>query len=239
MLKFNFLFLFFLFPFILLSQDWVEVPPGTSRITDNLYIDQVPVTNLMYLEFLRSADNFWSPEMHQTIKDLPKFGVTKNLQEDNKIQKGPEGFDSYLSRPSNWEEIRHPNNKYDPMVQITKREAELFCRWRTDMVMLRWATEAKTSAEREKFPEKIKYRLPTREEIEMAKIHFSERNEFEVMNENSPADLKSEEGQPKFMLYNLYEFTRDGLYGASSEKATPVLFPNENTGFRCICEVEN
>ncbi|GAL76607.1 hypothetical protein JCM19275_1755 [Nonlabens ulvanivorans] len=52
-----------------------SIPPGTIKLTDNLYIDRVPVTNLMYSEFLDHLGNYWSEKKHEKMKSYPSYGL--------------------------------------------------------------------------------------------------------------------------------------------------------------------
>lgn len=226
------LFLIFFFPVMLFSQNSPGVPPGTIRMPDGLYIDRVPVTNLMYLEFLSSVGSFWDSEMHQTIQNLPKYAVNPKFRELNT----DETTEQIFVRNPDQDKLRDPKYRQDPVVQISKREAEMFCRWRTDMVMLLWAIRSRNAKERKEYPAEIRYRLPGTEEYEAIKTHFSDIGKLEDRDKFPSAGKYNSEPTGEVIFYDLAEITYDNeIFG--EKEVNPETLPNESVGFRCVCEV--
>lgn len=121
------------------------IPPGTIAINDSLYIDKAPVNNVMYHEFLKSVNTFWNLSMHDSIKKIPTFNLPKKFYSNNsKINKNNELYgkmnlnnnSTLINQITIDNYFNHPKYNYNPVLQISKEQAELFCKWRTDMVML-------------------------------------------------------------------------------------------------------
>lgn len=228
-----------------------KTPPGTIFINDSLYIDKTPVTNIMYLEFLNSLENFWSLEKHDLIKKLPKYGINDTILQ----KKWPiRDVNLYINMSINEGyvlnktlKIRnylfHPTYTHFPVLQITKEQAEMFCKWRTDMVMLLWAAYSKTKDERSLFPKKIKYRIPTKQECQYAITFFKQVNKFEASKKTKRPpykfNIKNHKADDKFFIYNISEYTLNGVpIGENWKNKSSKNGPNDYTGFRCICEIE-
>ncbi|MDT0678072.1 SUMF1/EgtB/PvdO family nonheme iron enzyme [Autumnicola musiva] len=226
-----------------------NTPPGTIQLEDNLYIDKTPVTNLMFMEFLKSLDRYWNLEKHDSIQKMAKYGfdgseiknfLSKNVQERVGIKN-----DSLLTigEDLNFEDyINDPFYDYHPVIQITKAQAQFFCLWRTDMVMLSYAYKAKNPTERKKFPSKVNYRLPAISELKKA-VETLHPPRIEVMNSkmNHDNDLREELREfDSMVLFNISEYTLNNkIYGANWRNKISNETQNDYTGFRCICEVEN
>lgn len=188
------------------------IPPGTLKINDSLYTDKSPVTNVMYYEFLRELERM-NPEI------LESMSIPKRI----KI----EGY-------SNKTYFFYPKYQNFPVLQITKYQADLYCKWRSDRVQLLWDT---------KFPDNNKlvfYRLPTTKEYENALNVFKGRRLFKAYQADNPLELKIKKHPKKeFVTYNISEITGDDLFfGENWKGITPTELPNTYTGFRCICEVK-
>ena len=54
-------------------------PPNTIKIDDNLYVDQMEVTNFMYLEYLDWLNQIYGENSEEYIQALPKSDVWKEL----------------------------------------------------------------------------------------------------------------------------------------------------------------
>ncbi|WP_299684705.1 SUMF1/EgtB/PvdO family nonheme iron enzyme [uncultured Dokdonia sp.] len=245
--------IFIIYVFILLTSNIYSqrkhIPPGTLKINDSLYIDQTPVTNVMYLEFLHTLQSFWTLEKHEEFKTAPKFNrqeikhsaqaisssakplflemsITKDAMIDNTITASLK----YL-----WT----PDYSQYPVLQITKEQAEMFCLWRTDIVMYLYG-RSKTKKKRNKYPKEITYRLPTQEELKQATLFFEEKRKFSITKEKSPLELDVRDIKFRhFTFFNVSEYTTDSItFGSNWRNKTPTTFPNDYTGFRCICEVK-
>ena len=224
------------------AQELLETPPGTIEINDSLFIDKGPIDNIMYLEFTKKVKEFWSLTLHDSLKSVELINIDKSLlsrplnpDQSSKI------YDQIIQvedlKISNIIDIysyfNHPKYYYNPVIGISKEQAQLFCQWRTDMVNLRWSTILKN--EQQKFP-KIKYRIPTTEEYKLAKKVFQENNKLLLISKNSPLeiDLETQRKKDYFIVYNFPE------YSAEEKKFNENSISSDNnyTFFRCICEVE-
>ena len=156
MFKFYFLLTSSLVFFVNLCHAQKESPPGTFLLKDNLFIDREPISNINYAEFLASAEQFWSPEISDSISQLPLFGINrKNLFADKGINwqilhadlikslRIPKTYYSCidtsvtLRKYFTLEKIRHI-----PVIGITYFQAAIYCQWRTDMVRLSFSEES-------------------------------------------------------------------------------------------------
>ena len=245
-MKYPFWILVILFSFSTQGQELFEVPPGTIKINDTLFIDKGPVDNVMYEEFTGSVQNLWTYSLHDSLKKLKLKNIDDSLLS---VSLSPVENEYIFSKVTEVEDLKisddvsmymyfnHPAYKFNPVVGISKEQAQLFCEWRTDMVNLRWSTVI----DRDGY-NKIKYRLPTEEEFKMAKEYFRERNKLSVIYEDSLLKINLEELREtdQFFLYKNSEFTGSG----KNYKALSSLSDDERqsdsyyTFFRCICEVQ-
>ncbi len=231
------------------SQNKYRSPPGTYKINDSLYIDQMPVTNIMYLEFLESLLSFWSLEKHEELKTSPRFNRKKTKEIVYDYNAKPTSLLTEMSindtlkindsLKASLEYLWHPKYSDHPVLQITKEQAEMYCLWRTDMVMYLYAT-AKNEKRRNKHPRETIYRLPSQEELLNAKNYFKKHEEFTKTTEKSPLNINFKDIKfSRLIFLNISEYTRDSIpYGTNWKNKTPTIFPNDYTGFRCICEVK-
>jgi len=215
----------------LLGQNSLEIPPGTIFLNESLFIDKVPVTNLMFLEYLTAKDfirkkGFDSfSEFHKSTDQkfnrltflYPSF--LKNLN-----KKG-----SFLSKKNYFENYRYKNS---PVLNVSKEQALDYCKWRTEMVQYSWSNNT------EQINYKINYRLPKEDELSLAKEHFKKLNKFQFHADKNPTKFKTQNEENDFVLYNISEYTlKENLFWQNWKNITPTEFPNETTGFRCVCEI--
>ena len=223
--------------------------PGTIHLYDNIYIDQAPITNLEYLFFLQSIKSFWSLEKHDSIKSFPSYNLNLNINSKNIV---PDNMPLYIEMSLNGElkvddklilheYLNHPSYSDFPLIYITKKQAQTYCLWRTDLVMLNWASKSKTEKVRLSFPKKVKYRLPTNKEFQYAIKYFKERNRLKVTKEKSPIRYKVKSNKSNdFFINNISEYTKDDTpFGENWRGTNEITSQNDYTGFRCICEVTN
>lgn len=95
-------------------------PPGTVLIASNLYIDDSEVTNFNWLEYLYWTERTFSDSSLEYKALLPNENLW--LCEDSCIQ---DLAGIYL---------RHNAYHDFPLVGITQKQAESFCKWRSDRV---------------------------------------------------------------------------------------------------------
>jgi hypothetical protein len=160
-------------------------PPGTVKLTDTLFLDRYPVKVKDYLEFLKSIRYFYSEACHDSLQKLPKFGLN-----NTDVQGLMEHFtgDSLLYEKMltrSWVTYSNHDRRYDvdfrlksarfydyPIVNIDYDQMRYYCQWRTDMVMLHYATSCKTEKKRRNYPMNFKYRMVKRKEWELAIAKF-------------------------------------------------------------------
>jgi len=248
-MKSNTLFiLLFLFSISLFSQKDIRFknnPPGTIKLNDSLFIDVAPVDNLMYLEFVKSLKNFWSLDVHKKLKGLNSYGLDIKLIEKNFNSKLTVfNLDELIKEDStiasitkNNKYFNHPKYSLYPVVNISKNDAELYCKWRTDMVMLNWAIKSKDQSERSEYPNKIKYRLPTVSEYNnVVKLFGFLKNKLkddDIQIKPFRNKYKKKYKKAMFLKDNISEYSLDSLpVGFTNFKSK-----NNDTGFRCVCEI--
>ena len=216
-----------------IAQDKMLVPPGTMKLQDSLYIDNAPVTNMMFLEYLTAKhslrergftkfselQNSSREQFDAIITMYPTF--LKNLNQDESI----------LTKRHYFENIKY---KYSPVLRISKEQAIDFCNWRTEMVMYLWSRMKKSDIRN------IKYRLPSKSELVSAKEHFASLDQLRIDDGRNPMKFKTDKIVTDFIIYNISEFTdSEEFYGENWKKSTPANSPNDVTGFRCICEIQS
>lgn len=230
-----------------------SIPPGTIKLTDKLYIDRVPVTNFMYKEFLENIENYWSLEKHEKIKNFPRYGLDKDSV-----------FTPWTGNTRLYMEATHQNPRemitrkismgnyasspffqWHPVINITKKQAELYCLWRTDLANSVYAIRSKNAAARSRFPDKVKFRLPT--EKEMIAAQYKLEREFKLTKYQDEIyaytgdftlfkRLQDEKGQMSILEMN--EIGKDKVYNAMLDNKLSYYEEDElRNGFRCICEI--
>ena len=212
------------------------IPPGTIKINDSLFIDKTPISNLSYAEFEKSISMGWNLQTKDSIKKMPNYGIDlKNLNEFpgtnvdytfyNSIKRNR--IDTINDKVINYS--YHPKYSSNPVLNISKENAELFCLWRTDMVDLAIASKSKTINERNDFPNKVTYRLPTNQELMVAEAYFKNKKLLKVSNLDLPINMIFDSVKEKFYLVNLYETNSNEV---KDKRTKPSIF-------RCICEISN
>lgn len=179
-----------------------------------------------------------------TVKDFLKtkgFDSFSRFHQsiDEKLEKVVIVYPSYLSqlnarkspltKKGYFENIKY---KYHPVLRVSKQQAKDYCHWRTEMVLYKWFLENKSIGK------SIQYRLPTEEELKSAKTHFSQKNQLTMMNGKKPTRFDAQFEVTNYTLYPISEFTStDAFFGKNWKEEQPTLFPNDVTGFRCVCDV--
>jgi hypothetical protein len=230
------------------------IPPLTIKLNDSIFIDVAPVDNLMYSEFLTHLKFFWTERIHDSIKKMPNFGVTKdmaykvfeNIPNNNQLwvsQKIPPNLMVNNSINSN-DYLEHPKYSFYPAVNISKEQAALYCKWRTDVVKLNWALNTKNLKKRRKNPLDFIYRLPTKKELltAISKFGYSNSTHKKDLMPLSPYRTKYKSRYNKALFYKdrISEFVLDSLpFGSNWRKKESFNTPNDYTGFRCVCYVKD
>ena len=224
------------------AQQVYETPPGTIKINDTLFIDKAPVDNMMYLEFMVKVKSLWNYALQDTLKSLSLEEIDESIisnsvsnQQNEEILKMITSVENIkISDSVNTEYyFNHPKFQYHPMVGVSKEQAQLYCDWRTDMVNLRWGKEIKENKNNYR---KIKYRLPTDQDLHLATKVFSENEKIVFSDQASleKINLKIPKEKEVFFLFDIPEFTQ-------TEGDTALIEENKKYKFkffRCVCEVE-
>jgi formylglycine-generating enzyme required for sulfatase activity len=239
-------------------------PPGTILLKDNLYIDAMPILNVHYREYehtMRAFFNFNLDTLEKIMSTLPysNFDIGRIVKPNNfKINKDSASLminDDIKTFWNGWIEyktyLNHPRFNYFPMVNISYSVAAKFCKWRTLVVKILYASHNKR--ERKKMYDNLVYRLPTFEELELATKKFTTEKKFMVQVKAPTDSLPSFPEQPQsielFRVSRLSEITTDNNFIRKAYWDTQLnrlikdslIHENifgENLGFRCVCEVK-
>lgn len=230
-----------------------STPPGTLMLTERLYIDRVPVTNFMYQEFLDHLENYWSLVKHEKMKDFPHYGLDKDLVFQPQSgscelfrEASLENPQEMLTNKLNMENYSSsPLFQSHPVVNVSKKQAELFCLWRTDIVNAVYAIKSKNAWQRERFPYKVLYRLPTEREMINAQSKLESQSKlFKYQGQiyaytGDPALFsKMQDKTDQMTIMEIKEIGKYKTYNSMLDRNLSYYNQQElKTGFRCICEV--
>lgn len=228
-------------------------PPGTTKLNDSVYIDVSPIENVMYKEFIYNLDSFWNENIHQYIKTINSFGLSWEILESDtgfkkaNYDKKTRTTEAYniLTIDSTNQYVKSPEYNNFPVLNITKEEAELYCKWRTDMVKLIWAINSKNEKKRAKYPKDILYRLPTIKEFNEALDTFGfTKKKKDAYNKLAISPYWSSNvrtyRKALFFKHNISEYTLNSIpFGTNWKNKKTFTSLNDYTGFRCICEIKN
>ena len=250
-----------------------ENPPGTIWLRDNLYMDATPICNVYYREYEYSNRNYSKynfSQLDSVVNSLPYFGFDiKSYLHNSVFTPNPDSakykidlnkFQSNSSLLSYMEYGIDRRYEFYPIMNMPYLGAISFCKWRTAMMMLSYAS-IKTYSKRAVKHKKIKYRLPTKEEWEYAVTHlpikfsFNENISYsgkgivtQVFNDpiygvhnydsksiflNDLSEMVSEKNIAKGRNWNDSTSWKNVNFTTSYQDASNWLT------FRCICEVED
>ena len=139
-------------------------------------------------------------------------------------------------------------------MNINSEIAASSCRWRTYMVKLLYAAQAKEKDRRKMF-DNFEYRLPTYEELQFATEKFKKENNLKIQLASKPDSLPSfdysQNGKKlnKFVVTSMLELCRQDFetYQTNWEINQKIILSSslvdknwnqENLTFRCVCEIK-
>lgn len=244
-----------------------EVLPGTAMLSDSFYVDKTPVTVIDYLEFLSAIKNSYSPKMHDSINTLPNWGLNNTILQDlqEEFEWDSIYYDRMLTRCwlvyGNDEKvfdvdihIKNPRFYNYPLINVNYMQVTEYCKWRTDMVKIRYAVINDTEKKRRRYPMNFKYRLASKKEWDQVLGTFfnavdklnDEADEYEKMMNN----LVSPYIDRKVFRYNSRNvaemldrfvvttgFAWNDKYELGNVSYVQYQEPSDWIGFRCVCEV--
>ena len=176
------------FLLLLISQTWSQpaeiiakleskgYPPGTIRIDENLYMDEVEITNLDWKEYLYfleqdSSQKVWKSMIPDTTIFSKGNKMVKHLHLDPS-----ERFVHYKTYYDN------PLHQMFPVLGVSHKQATKYCAWRSDLVnqQLQAIVSKKKSWRKLLGKDELTlvYRLPTAEEWEWAALGELDSLEF-------------------------------------------------------------
>lgn len=231
---------------------------------DNLYIDAMPVLNVHYREyrhFMRSSKlNLDTLEQMSIRLPYSNFSIGNFFKKydftSNQDSSGMAINDSIKTFWNGWVDygayLKSLRFNFFPMVNISYNEAATFCKWRTFVVKILYATHKKR--ERKKLYDDLVYRLPTFEELELATRKFAMEKKLIFQMKATADSLPSFPDNPQtidiFRVSRLSEIATDKNFIRMAKWNTPlynllkdgIIQENtfsENLGFRCVCDVRS
>ncbi len=222
-------------------------PPGTIELSTNIYIDENPIDNLAWQEYIFVN---WVGQIN-TNKEIPYLDVDgscefiveeKYFSEAEKLTEKSIGFvlfsldsssNSGSSKYAMGKMVGIQNSHSDkeiysfnyPVIGVNKKEAERYCEWRTKAVLHVYSKMKKKK--RGKHYTKVKYRLPYEDELKQAMEKFGSESDEGLF-------LNAENVDFKYLNKTFEEITLDGK---NHEFVSPFNF-EKRVGFRCVCEIE-
>jgi hypothetical protein len=240
-------------------------PPGTIYLNDSVYIDKHPVTNEEYAFFLQAVETFWNTALSDSLTrtNLELFDLERLVRRNKRnriwqsnqqflikrmqIEKDPYKFLDTAKISLKQHLLRPPIKDY-PVTGISIEQAVNYCRWRTDIIRLRYAKRTLSEKNRFNFHNWFQYRLSRADEWKTA---------FTIKGEAGKIKLNSVKPQTKswmdrivFMAYPapFAEWLEPtGIIqkmGINSQAVVidltvaPEGAPDLQTGFRCSCDVK-
>ncbi|MFV8226482.1 hypothetical protein [Christiangramia aquimixticola] len=199
------------------TKETKVIPPGTIWVKAQQYVDNVPVTNIMYLEYLNMMSDYETSD----YDDFQSFLKTEYADPDKGILieiplKSPEVVLEY-------DRYTQPGGMNKPVL-ISHAEAENFCAWRTKFVNHHFSVA--NDVQKNAMAGKIEYRLPTSAELKQFKALFKKRKNYKYFRRKEK-DLNFYES--RYIVLGLPEYTADF--------ETSNLTKNREMGFRCVCEI--
>ncbi len=218
--------------YLLNAQNDFVMPPGTLQLNDSLFIDKSPVTNLIFLEYL-TVKKALKSKGYTSFSDFTKQTNERGFPMEMKTIRYPSPLlikfylnNKYLKRKGYGREYKF---RYHPVLNISKKKAIDFCKWRTEMVSHLWLNDEKYSSIKNQ-SDKISYRLATKNELILANTYFSNLEKVIKFKEKL-LKIKQDKVTTRFTVFPINELTTsDQLFNDKSNF--------KFTGFRCVCELK-
>ncbi|MFT6815395.1 MAG: hypothetical protein ACJAZ3_001303 [Sphingobacteriales bacterium] len=261
-----FLFICLLVPSLVsFSPKKREAPSGTVYVEPGKYIDQVPVNSYQYNEFVTSVKTLWSVKLSDSLKNIPKYNLantdigrmlltgTSQWVDKELIKKAAISKElGIIGANPTYFYYTHQEFYQYPMVNVTMQQAKLYCRWKSDMLMLTYAFGSEDEKDRKKYFEEVNFRLPTADEWSKANflnLKSMKARELTSTGVRTFPIIVTKKDKGKFVHYpfNVSEMTAEpyeaiGLSWKDTEEFITDLIqeykgPQQWLGFRCLCEV--
>lgn len=215
-------------------------PPGTMWVKDNVYMDIFEISNENWHEYYLSV--LENNEDKDTVLDFTKILPDNVFPTDSSVlgtTTSTTGLGSKKSK-NNFFNVyyHHYYFAHYPVIKLTKEKAVNFCEWRTKVVNSYLAVEMGEIDEMSYVPDhiykgvkqRVKYRLPTKEEWEIAARAGLDGTKFPFGYE----EIKQKNGKYKFGVDNALFFEYDeekhkNLYlrapSLNGKKVIPPTYP--------------
>lgn len=215
-------------------------PPGTVKLSENLFIDQNEVSQFSWLEYIYwiEKNNGKTSKAYYAI--LPDSNIVSN------------------------ESLHDPLNRNLPIVGITYLQAIEYSKWRSKRVnefiyIQKNKIKYSPDSTYKNIPQIYNYRLPSEEEFNMAAtVGFSEKTTKQMTKESRKRTRRGHPNVPKFNtnhpnmigVFNIRTginemINKEGKYitidmlssnTLSKMILKPYLKPEKWLGFRCVCD---
>ncbi|MDX2301209.1 MAG: SUMF1/EgtB/PvdO family nonheme iron enzyme [Microscillaceae bacterium] len=239
------------------------LPPGCNKIGNDFFIDQIEVSNIVWLEFLAYLKAN-SPE--QYLANLPDTTVWTE---------GGYGYLGSFVDPYYVYYLSYPGFRFYPVVGVSYEQVLNFCAWRSNAVTEKFNLHKKRKFKN--YEVEFSFRLPTKAEWEQAArsdndpvYGFSplKAKDAKLYPSGYPANYKKEKRNPEnasLITEYVYAYPRNtyGLYnmignvaemvadkgiakgGSWTDKLEDCAIDKQKTytaptawlGFRCVCTV--
>ncbi|UOQ76617.1 SUMF1/EgtB/PvdO family nonheme iron enzyme [Hymenobacter sp. 5516J-16] len=138
------------------TQPALPEPPGTTRVAENLFMDETEVANIHWLEYLHFLRRDSTLALYRSqLPDSTGWQPVVDPEQDQAPQ-------SYF---------RAPGYRYYPATNISYEQAQAYCRWRSAAVnraYFQGAEFRKQHPELRDYAVTVTYRLPTEQEWQLA-----------------------------------------------------------------------
>ena len=128
-------------------------------------------------------------------------------------------------------------------MQVSQEKAELFCKWRTDMVNAVYGIRSKNENQRSQYPTKVLYRLPTEKEMIAAQNLLDKKLKLLTYQDEIYSyagdfyKFRRIQDDYHMAIFEMRELSKNGPYLPIYKSLSYYETSELNTGFRCICEV--